>query len=80
MTVRGVLAETDVRSDVELGEELAEEADGGDDRAVGVICGGAAVVLWAAGAREYGAVQHARDDYDGGGDGPCCSATGHRRG
>lgn len=43
--VRGVLAEADVRGDVERGEERAEAADRGDDGALGVVCGGAARVL-----------------------------------
>ena len=46
VAVRGVLAEADVARDVEVGEELAEEADGGDDGPVGVVGGATALVLY----------------------------------
>lgn len=48
VAVRGVLAEADVARDIEVGPERAYFADSGDDGAIRVIGGGAALVLWIA--------------------------------
>ncbi len=45
VAVGGVLAEADVARDVEVGPERAYFAYCGDDGAIRVICGGAALVL-----------------------------------
>ena len=47
VTVRGVLAKTDVRRDEQRGEERAQLFDGQDHRALRVVCGGAPRVLFA---------------------------------
>lgn len=45
MSVRSILAETDVGCNVKRGIELAEEFDGEDDGALGIVCGRTAVIL-----------------------------------
>ena len=47
VTVRGVLAKTDVRRDEQRREERAQLFDGQDHRALRVVCGGAPRVLFA---------------------------------
>ena len=54
VTVRGVLAETDVGRDVEIREERSEFADGEDDGTGRVICWGAARVLVSGATSEWG--------------------------
>ena len=52
MAVGGVFAKADVSYDKEVGEALAEEANGGDDGASGVICSGAEGIFGTGGDRD----------------------------
>ena len=45
MSVRSVLAETDISGDVERGKGFPQNLDGLDDRAVGVVCKSSRLVL-----------------------------------
>lgn len=57
MAVRGVFTEADIGDDEEAGEAAAQEADGLDDGALGVVGGGAEGVF------DVGAHGHAEENY-----------------